>query len=1319
MSAYARRSLVSFSQSKRRTSTNNDSHQHHRDGNSTSNAPANHRDITTTTANNNNSNNSNRDGGGIQRFRNGPPQTLLSQRSRHHNDHQQQQQSSQHDNDNDLPIHGSIIAHEEEEELAFSQITMSQGMDTTNGGECGLFLSLMSTSGGTGGVTTAPRNVSNEGCNSNRMTSGKIMSGGVGGKYSRSVAWNTNGRAMGGTIMSSTAASSGGGGMRQHQPAPKQRQHQQVQEQSSSRFGGAQRGDTNRQGSSSQIGGRGGERQKQQQQTSNNDNMSQRSSRPSSHRREDAQVALCASGKGMMHTSATAANTTSASSSSVHNSINNNFNNNHDDDNFTVLSSQPLLTPLPISHTKQQQFNLSQSSKSSKHGRGDNDSFTPRRDKRARMSNCSDNGGGGGGGQQDNRQQYSTNCQVVPSRKQPPHSSTITTSITYPSLSSSRRNTFTKTAVSTLGSLSSQLRTPIIILRAASTSTTAVATGTIGMGTGSTTASSLARTGVVASVVRSVTNVMTPRRFRSGAALGRGFVGSISGKRTAGTALTTVNLPHSLLGNGLGAQMEVEAQPSPLSRPSSSRIWGIGSALKSSSRVAVAATTTTTPAVADKSTMQAEENEDGGSIVECSMRPHNAIMMSTKPHVESQVSGEEEGSLSHFSTESSNQSSLKLSQHLSQSLKRGDIHQDEEDDNKSKMSASTYDPTMLSSFLKRGDFSFQQAEDLLSSIQSAQKEMETVRKEIGEQRKLLQQKGEEIANQNADLDKKQCTILEKLEELDRKRECTLSDTQKEHKQARKCKSVMEGITSKFESDSEELLLQICQLVNSSKDDIQSEKRQALELIETHAQELRTQAVKLANDSIDDVESARDCAIETVESHSCSARLAVNGLIDSFKGIVANAKSDFQSWVGGTNGGFQSNADGVVDATSIKESGCFHRSPELSTVGGRNSKHMHIMRLAVATSRWDEKDASSMSEQSGVGVDESVLHRDNVAATATLFSRRALSLQNNYGNNRSSSVQSSEPHHVIDLKAGLRRDMSISTTPFSQFSKKSTPLIRNSYGRINSRPSVKSSTAVGRTGKVAVSVLTKSSGTVSSRANKDSMHSLLIESKCKSSGDPPKFVSLTEREEKSPARPIKDKTKENISASLRSRSEKVEMATTKSVSEPKPRGQSKRDRSGFNAVKSPRRSKRLKEITRVERQSALNVLPLKTFTDKQTHPKQVTSKENEATPLAASSYHSSIVDTRRSSITEASQALSDGYDSLLGTSVVVDEGTKDVVEDVGLDGSENDHQHSGRPLRVPWGNKAVKNRRNKSYYNGRKCDRKTFSETLSSIFDFNF
>jgi hypothetical protein len=75
--------------------------------------------------------------------------------------------------------------------------------------------------------------------------------------------------------------------------------------------------------------------------------------------------------------------------------------------------------------------------------------------------------------------------------------------------------------------------------------------------------------------------------------------------------------------------------------------------------------------------------------------------------------------------------------------------------------------------------------------------------------------------------------------------------------------------------------------------------------------------------------------------------------------------------------------------------------------------------------------------------------------------------------------------------------------------------------------------------------------------------------------------------------------------------------------------------------------------------------------------------------------------------------------LLGTSVVVDEGTKDVVEDVGLDGSENDHQHSGRPLRVPWGNKAVKNRRNKSYYNGRKCDRKTFSETLSSIFDFNF
>jgi hypothetical protein len=185
-----------------------------------------------------------------------------------------------------------------------------------------------------------------------------------------------------------------------------------------------------------------------------------------------------------------------------------------------------------------------------------------------------------------------------------------------------------------------------------------------------------------------------------------------------------------------------------------------------------------------------------------------------------------------------------------------------------------------------------------------------------------------------------------------------------------------------------------------------------------------------------------------------------------------------------------------------------------------------------------------------------------------------------------------------------------------------------------------------------------------------------------------------------------------------------MATTKSAFEPKPRDQdvqkadkpssSKRDHSGCNAVKSPRRSKSLKLIACVKQQSALNGLLLKSFTDKQTGPIQVTSKENEATPLAASSNHSSIVDTPRSSITEHHKLYQ--MDTILCSGLLL---LLKTLEDIGLDGSENDHQHSGHPLSVPWGNKAVKNRRNKSYSKGRKCDRKTFSKTLSSIFDYKF
>jgi hypothetical protein len=164
----------------------------------------------------------------------------------------------------------------------------------------------------------------------------------------------------------------------------------------------------------------------------------------------------------------------------------------------------------------------------------------------------------------------------------------------------------------------------------------------------------------------------------------------------------------------------------------------------------------------------------------------------------------------------------------------------------------------------------------------------------------------------------------------------------------------------------------------------------------------------------------------------------------------------------------------------------------------------------------------------------------------------------------------------------------------------------------------------------------------------------------------------------------------------------------------------------NAIKSPRRSKRLRESARVEqkRQETEEVVEASSEKTQDAKPTQVTPKDPEVSPPTKSNNVNSVLSPllRFNSASPiagpaSSNETDDANDEILGTSVVVN---ADENPDVDLDGCESIVQRDVGPLNVPWGNRnSAKSRKSMSSY-GRKREKKSFAfDTLSSIFEFKF
>jgi hypothetical protein len=271
--------------------------------------------------------------------------------------------------------------------------------------------------------------------------------------------------------------------------------------------------------------------------------------------------------------------------------------------------------------------------------------------------------------------------------------------------------------------------------------------------------------------------------------------------------------------------------------------------------------------------------------------------------------------------------------------------------------------------------------------------------------------------------------------------------------------------------------------------------------------------------------------------------------------------------------------------------------------------------------------------------------------------------------------------VYSARTAPRAGMSVSTTPFSA---KTTPRMQNSY-----------------TKKQSVT------GAESTR-KKTPINEVVNGTKCASraagiSSEPPS-PNITNISPK-----LVQSTKKDTSSGKKTKSK---AALPISLEHGK-----KRSRADFDAIKSPRRSKRVREASRVEQRRALEA----SLSQDSVLSRKVTPKEDpKASPLVRKkTYGKSPSPTDSFKTSPASSNGTDSSDDMfLGKSVVVN---ADQDQNIGgLDGCESIVQRDVGPLAVPWGARSGPAKSRKTYSTGRKRDRKPFSfETISSIFEFKF
>lgn len=345
---------------------------------------------------------------------------------------------------------------------------------------------------------------------------------------------------------------------------------------------------------------------------------------------------------------------------------------------------------------------------------------------------------------------------------------------------------------------------------------------------------------------------------------------------------------------------------------------------------------------------------------------------------------------------------------------------------------------------------------------------------------------------------------------------------------------------------------------------------------------------------------------------------------------------------------------------------------------------------------DTGNVSSSIVSSPVTKKTSPLPRGSMSepTTATPFSRRATPLQNNHARVRSGQ-SSGRSKHELELECELSNDFLVVKSPFSLAEKGSSVSTKTEARMVKKAPV--------KVPKHKVNASNTSVATETKRRN----------TKARIVGDAPRNATTSDRVASVDKR---TNTKHN-----------AQMQKNLGGNGRSKKRQRKRSMSAMmNVAKSPRRSKRLKEVNRAEQMAAVQIATaaLAVVKEARRKPSKVTPNED-ITPVVASARgdardsasHSSIICHSisgavawKTGVDKTTANASSGYDALLGTSVTVPASDEREDELLGFDESD-DAQPDRRSLSslLPFG--GFRKRKGKSM-SRKKGKRK-------STFDFSF
>ncbi|KAL7480619.1 hypothetical protein ACHAW6_013363 [Cyclotella cf. meneghiniana] len=599
---------------------------------------------------------------------------------------------------------------------------------------------------------------------------------------------------------------------------------------------------------------------------------------------------------------------------------------------------------------------------------------------------------------------------------------------------------------------------------------------------------------------------------------------------------------------------------------------------------------------------------------------------------------------------------------LSQSSNGQDatIENDDDDDANTKTSASTYDPNKMSVLQTDDVINFQQkADDILARIETAKKEMDVTKKEMEQQRQLIDSKHRELLQAQESLASQRREIFEMINNQEDVTQLVKRATKDIEAKANEVKETIERSLLELNTSSQDQRDRLCQLIHDSKEDIQVQisrlvddckasiqvcGKLEIDALEKEGHVIKTELLQLVEKAGGDLKSECQCSIETLQAESRGVETHLHRMMQD---VVDAAKNDFDMW-----------ASNLVDKENAKPSDCdaARRSPlEIFEAPTVKSMMGAVTRFASGIEGTLEVEDNSEDDECSL--------RNNSSISPTPVSRRTPRVQKSAAKEISST---------FSKHSELRTGISVSTP----FSRKATPRIKNSNSKAKGIPQKKADSSSHK--------MKNSSPSLSAvkRMNSDSAKDSTTDVNLKES------VSAT---------PTSIHSK--IGATLPSKATKLKAPV---------RAVKKRTRRTITDP-SPRRSKRLRESARAEKKIEVHHSQVFEENAKDDHlvKPQVTQRDFDI---------SSTITNSPKDMSSSFNGNDDVKDVIVGTVVNTGE-----ILDVNLDGCESIVQRDVGPLAIPWGvRNAPKTRRIKSYSMSRKRDKKRLSlESQSSTFEFRF